>query len=143
MRGVMVTSIHEQDPTEVMKVCFAFLHTYRQLILQLMASEVNFSKCDLAALNDVWDRKIESKIVGAFGPAARSDAPPASKTKQCGPLNHALMAEWKQRVMAGQLRSVNDMLEAFTSAKMHEWHTRYAEQFLPIGVLPRKHKVRR
>lgn len=136
----LASSEHATDLADMLKTLFVYLHAYRQIILQPMA-ELDFPKCDAAAMTVVWDSRIESRLVSVFGAAAQSDAPPATKSKQCGPLLHALMPEWKQKISAGQMRGIADVLDAMSSARMLEWHNKYAESFHAMGVLPQKHKT--
>ena len=120
----------------VMNMCFTVFYTIRQLIIQPYY-DVTFSstapKLDLHTLMRVWDDRVESKLVQSYGAIVSSDGPSAAKSKSCGPFVHVCTNEWKQRLSSNSgLKSIVDLIEsAFASVRMAEFHTRYADSFLP------------
>jgi hypothetical protein len=138
VRERMGLGVHDQDPYEILKLCFVYLHSLRQHVLQPLAGEWH-APMQVNDLTRVWESKIERQIIHIFGPAAQADAPTAAKTKSCGPILTALLQEWKTKIYsAGGIKTIADACEAFASKSIADWMVRWVESLHPDNVSKRE-----
>jgi hypothetical protein len=129
-RACMQFALPEHEGADILGMALLWQHCIRTCVLGPLQTVAAVSAgtaqpcLTLSQLQKHWEDKVEAKILSQLGTTAGTDS---SIKKGCGPLLVALVSALKSKLGGAAVRVPGDLLDAFSSASMLDWISRYSE----------------